>query len=134
MSGGGGGYERRGGGGGGGGGGENGELPPSSPLGPNATQQQERGFPFPRSPPATAGSMATAGERATNNVNDFITGYTLGLIGGVRSWMTKSRRASREEESRQASDEDSEESEEKASGERRREEGQQRELATSQRG
>ncbi|KAJ4302577.1 choline-phosphate cytidylyltransferase [Collariella sp. IMI 366227] len=59
--------------------------------------------------------MPTAGERATNNVNDFITGYTLGLIG-VRSWMTKSRRASREEErgeNRQGSDDDeSEESEE----------------------
>jgi len=29
----------------------------------------------------------TAGERATSGMNDFITGYTLGLIGGVRSWV-----------------------------------------------
>ncbi|KAK4133811.1 hypothetical protein BT67DRAFT_44572 [Trichocladium antarcticum] len=69
------------------------------------------GYPFPRSPTTT-----TAGERATHNVNDFVTGYTLGLIGGVRSWMTKSRRTSREEESRPASDEDSEGDDKTAGG------------------
>ncbi|KUI73062.1 putative choline-phosphate cytidylyltransferase [Cytospora mali] len=40
--------------------------------------------------------------------NDFITGYTIGLIGGVRSWMTKNRRNLRQD-SRPASDDDSEE-------------------------
>ena len=39
--------------------------------------------PFPRSP-------ATQGVGSTNNTNDFITGYTLGLIGGVRSWASSS--------------------------------------------
>jgi hypothetical protein len=34
------------------------------------------------------GGPATAGERATQNGNDFVTGYTLGLIGGVRSWVS----------------------------------------------
>jgi choline-phosphate cytidylyltransferase len=28
------------------------------------------------------------GERTSGNANDFITGYTLGLIGGVRSWVS----------------------------------------------
>ncbi|KAI1327224.1 hypothetical protein F5Y16DRAFT_372390 [Xylariaceae sp. FL0255] len=51
-----------------------------------------------------------AGER-TPAPNDFITGYTLGLIGGVRSWMTKSRRTVRD--SRPPSDDDSEESDTK---------------------
>ncbi|KAI8624839.1 cytidylyltransferase [Xylariaceae sp. FL1651] len=50
------------------------------------------------------------GERAPAP-NDFITGYTLGLIGGVRSWMTKSRRNVRD--SRPASDDESEESDER---------------------
>ncbi|KAI1814024.1 cytidylyltransferase [Poronia punctata] len=43
--------------------------------------------------------------------NDFMTGYTLGLIGGVRSWMTKNRRNVRD--SRPASDDESEESDSK---------------------
>ncbi|GAB1316242.1 choline-phosphate cytidylyltransferase [Madurella fahalii] len=81
---------------------------PSSPLGPNA------GASFgPRSP--TAGP----GERTAGNGNDFITGYTLGLIGGVRSWMTKSRRAAQEDGSRPVSDDDSEESEDRARDRRR---------------
>ncbi|GAP84510.1 putative choline-phosphate cytidylyltransferase [Rosellinia necatrix] len=50
------------------------------------------------------------GERAPAP-NDFMTGYTLGLIGGVRSWMTKSRRNLRD--SRPASDDESEESDSK---------------------
>ncbi|KAI5860223.1 choline-phosphate cytidylyltransferase [Durotheca rogersii] len=58
---------------------------------------------------AAAKSPTTPGpvERASAP-NDFMTGYTLGLIGGVRSWMTKSRRNVRD--SRPASDDDSEES------------------------
>ncbi|KAH6613787.1 hypothetical protein B0J18DRAFT_374849 [Chaetomium sp. MPI-SDFR-AT-0129] len=114
------------------GGNGSGDLPPSSPLGPGpsglaAGGQQQGGFPFPRSPPT---GVATAGERATNNVNDFVTGYTLGLIGGVRSWMTKSRRVSREGEgeSRPVSDDDSEESEEVPAGRRSLQ------MPTSQRG
>ncbi|EPE08154.1 choline-phosphate cytidylyltransferase [Ophiostoma piceae UAMH 11346] len=47
------------------------------------------------------------------STNDFVAGYALGLIGGVRSWMTKSRRRGRDSQSRQASDDESEESEEK---------------------
>ncbi|KAI1116319.1 cytidylyltransferase [Nemania sp. NC0429] len=50
------------------------------------------------------------GERAPPP-NDFMTGYTLGLIGGVRSWMTRSRRNLRD--SRPASDDESEESDDK---------------------
>ncbi|KAI0849212.1 choline-phosphate cytidylyltransferase [Daldinia vernicosa] len=53
-----------------------------------------------------------SGER-TPAPNDFITGYTLGLIGGVRSWMTKNRRNLRD--SRPPSDDDSE-SEDKNNG------------------
>ncbi|KAK7730952.1 choline-phosphate cytidylyltransferase [Diaporthe eres] len=58
-------------------------------------------------------SMSTLGPRSPGadgrTQNDFITGYTLGLIGGVRGWMTKSRRNLRQEDSRPPSDEDSEE-------------------------
>ncbi|KAK3394899.1 hypothetical protein B0H63DRAFT_61689 [Podospora didyma] len=78
----------------------NGDLPPGSPFGPSSSN-------IPRSP-------STQAERAANSGNDFITGYTLGLIGGVRSWMTKSRgRQSREDSSRPPSDDDSEEGDEK---------------------
>ncbi|KAI1122893.1 cytidylyltransferase [Nemania abortiva] len=61
---------------------------------------------------AAARSPTTPGpsERAPAP-NDFMTGYTLGLIGGVRSWMTKSRRNLRD--SRPASDDESEESDSK---------------------
>ncbi len=59
----------------------NGEVGVGSPLGPG-----------PRSPTGltVATSAASVGERAAggNNVNDFVTGYTLGLIGGVRSWVS----------------------------------------------
>ncbi|KAK4191132.1 putative choline-phosphate cytidylyltransferase [Podospora australis] len=85
---------------------------PSSPLGSSSAL----GYFGPRSPGTT-----TAGERATSNVNDFVTGYTLGLIGGVRSWMTnKSRRAQQEDGSRPVSDDESEEGDDKVSSERRR--------------
>ncbi|KAH7030740.1 cytidylyltransferase [Microdochium trichocladiopsis] len=43
--------------------------------------------------------------------SEFMSGYTLGLIGGVRSWMTKSQRNLRD--SRPASDDESDDSEEK---------------------
>ncbi|KAK0616273.1 hypothetical protein B0T14DRAFT_567889 [Immersiella caudata] len=72
----------------------NGEAP-SSPLGPPSGG-------FGRSP------SIHGGERTGNNVNDFVTGYTLGLIGGVRSWMTNRRGISREDSSRAPSDDDSE--------------------------
>ncbi|KAI0400485.1 cytidylyltransferase [Xylaria palmicola] len=63
---------------------------------------------------AAARSPTTPGpsERAPAP-NDFMTGYTLGLIGGVRSWMTKSRRNLRDS-SRPASDDESEESDSKS--------------------
>ncbi|KAK3935896.1 putative choline-phosphate cytidylyltransferase [Diplogelasinospora grovesii] len=85
----------------------NGDLGPSSPLGPSSSNMP------PKSPTIGAGT-GVAGERTANNVNDFITGYTLGLIGGVRGWMIKSRRTVREDSgSRAPSDDDSEESDDK---------------------
>ncbi|KAI1822167.1 cytidylyltransferase [Xylaria intraflava] len=60
---------------------------------------------------AKSPTIAGSSERAPAP-NDFITGYTLGLIGGVRSWMTKSRRNVRD--SRPASDDESEESDSKS--------------------
>ncbi|KIH86794.1 choline-phosphate cytidylyltransferase [Sporothrix brasiliensis 5110] len=47
------------------------------------------------------------------STNDFVAGYALGLIGGVRSWMTKSRQRGRDTRSQQVSDDDSEESDDK---------------------
>ncbi|KAL7944666.1 hypothetical protein V8C42DRAFT_78254 [Trichoderma barbatum] len=44
----------------------------------------------------------------SGNSKEFITGYALGLVGGVRSWMTKNRRTVTD--SHPASDDDSEES------------------------
>ncbi|KAM5352212.1 hypothetical protein ACJ41O_004935 [Fusarium nematophilum] len=46
---------------------------------------------------------------ASGTPKEFITGYALGLVGGVRSWMTKSRRTA-QDGSRPASDDESEES------------------------
>ncbi|KAH8670815.1 hypothetical protein BX600DRAFT_433969 [Xylariales sp. PMI_506] len=56
-------------------------------------------------------SPTTPGERPAGN--EFITGYALGLVGGVRSWMTKSRRDI--PDSRAPSDDDSEDSDSKGS-------------------
>ncbi|KAI1207140.1 choline-phosphate cytidylyltransferase [Annulohypoxylon truncatum] len=55
---------------------------------------------------AAARSPTTPGAERAGAPNDFITGYTIGLIGGVRSWMTKNRRNLRD--SRPPSDDDSE--------------------------
>lgn len=52
-----------------------------------------------------ARSPTTPGER---NSKEFITGYALGLVGGVKSWMSKNRRTVTD--SHPASDDDSEES------------------------
>ncbi|KAI0134772.1 choline-phosphate cytidylyltransferase [Xylariales sp. AK1849] len=60
---------------------------------------------------SAAKSPTTPGER--QGPNEFITGYTLGLIGGVRSWMTKSKR-NVQDSSRAPSDDDSEDSDEKS--------------------
>ncbi|KAK6070249.1 cholinephosphate cytidylyltransferase [Seiridium cupressi] len=57
---------------------------------------------------ASARSPTTPGERGPN---EFISGYTLGLIGGVRSWMTKNRRTV-PDASRPPSDDESEGSDE----------------------
>jgi choline-phosphate cytidylyltransferase len=63
--------------------------------------------------PETAGDIRGRSAMG-NSPNDFITGYTLGLIGGVRSWMTKSKRdAQRGAGSRRGSDDDSESSDDK---------------------
>ncbi|KJZ78706.1 hypothetical protein HIM_02097 [Hirsutella minnesotensis 3608] len=45
------------------------------------------------------------------NSKEFVTGYALGLVGGVRSWMTKNRRTV--SDSRPVSDDDSDESDER---------------------
>ncbi|RCI08225.1 hypothetical protein L249_6328 [Ophiocordyceps polyrhachis-furcata BCC 54312] len=45
------------------------------------------------------------------NSKDFVTGYALGLVGGVRSWMTKNRRTV--VDSQQASEDESDEAEER---------------------
>ncbi|KAK4229442.1 hypothetical protein QBC38DRAFT_359441 [Podospora fimiseda] len=60
-------------------------VQPSSPLSGNngsgnnagASGERSSGSYFPPRSPTTAAS----------NVNDFVTGYTIGLIGGVRSWV-----------------------------------------------
>ena len=41
-------------------------------------------------PPSTPGSPGPGGRTPTSH--DFVTGYTLGLVGGIRSWMTRNRR------------------------------------------
>ncbi|KFX85771.1 hypothetical protein V490_09417 [Pseudogymnoascus sp. VKM F-3557] len=52
------------------------------------------------------------------NGGDFATGYSLGLIGGVRSWMTRSRSSNRN--SRQGSDDsDADDSDEKSPNDER---------------
>ncbi|KAK0733293.1 hypothetical protein B0T26DRAFT_669715 [Lasiosphaeria miniovina] len=91
-----------------------GEYPPSgSPFGPAGSSINSGGNNVPRSP-------TTQAERIASNGNDFITGYTLGLIGGVRSWMTKTRRATQEDSSRPVSDDDSEGDDKASSEEPRR--------------
>ncbi|KAK8084755.1 cytidylyltransferase [Apiospora hydei] len=62
-----------------------------------------------------ARSPTTPGAERGNS-NEFISGYTLGLIGGVRSWMTKNRRNVGDNSrppSRSPSDDESEESDSK---------------------
>ncbi|KAF9882308.1 cytidylyltransferase [Colletotrichum karsti] len=49
----------------------------------------------------------TPGGTPAPTSNDFITGYALGLVGGVRSWMTKSKRE-QDSPSRRNSDDESE--------------------------
>ncbi|QUC20598.1 uncharacterized protein UV8b_04839 [Ustilaginoidea virens] len=55
-------------------------------------------------------SPTTAGPNPGNS-KEFVTGYALGLVGGVRSWMTKNRRMVA---SRPVSDDESEDSDEQA--------------------
>ncbi|CAN8105861.1 unnamed protein product [Discula destructiva] len=73
----------------------NGVDTPTSPSGASSYQGG------PRSPGAEV--------RAATGVsgNDFMTGYTIGLVGGVRSWMAKTKRNLRD--SRPPSDDDSDE-------------------------
>jgi len=81
---------------------------PSSPLSGNNNNSTGNNSSVPGSyfPPRSPTSAAS-------NVNDFVTGYTIGLIGGVRSWMTnKSRRpGAREDGSRPVSDDGDDDSE-----------------------
>ncbi|PHH59006.1 hypothetical protein CDD81_3951 [Ophiocordyceps australis] len=62
----------------------------------------------------SAGDMARSpGSSAPGpgSSKEFVTGYALGLVGGVRSWMTKNRRTV--EDSRHASEDESDESDER---------------------
>ncbi|RMD43510.1 hypothetical protein DV735_g1662, partial [Chaetothyriales sp. CBS 134920] len=43
--------------------------------------------------PTTAGANDNASPARLSRSDDFATGYTLGLIGGVKSWMTRGRRS-----------------------------------------
>lgn len=52
--------------------------------------------------------------------NDFVSGYTLGLIGGVRSWMTKNRRTVPDSSRPPSDDDESEESDSKSQEQRGR--------------
>ncbi|KAL1902950.1 choline-phosphate cytidylyltransferase [Sporothrix stenoceras] len=80
-------------------------------------------MPLPTSPTSTLnlpqtvgggnGAPSINGPKSPGGTNDFVAGYALGLIGGVRSWMTKSRQRGRDTQSRHVSDDDSEESEDK---------------------
>ncbi|EFX04012.1 cholinephosphate cytidylyltransferase [Grosmannia clavigera kw1407] len=71
---------------------------PSLRLASPSTSTLAAGSSMDRSPSSPTPTMATAGGVATpkspgaGGTNDFVAGYALGLIGGVRSWMTKSRR------------------------------------------
>lgn len=42
----------------------------------------------PTSPSSTLGPRSPGAEGRTGPANDFMTGYTIGLIGGVRSWVS----------------------------------------------
>ncbi|KAH6652651.1 hypothetical protein BKA67DRAFT_519145 [Truncatella angustata] len=69
----------------------------------------------PQSPAPSLLAIANAGAKSPTTPgqgpNEFISGYTLGLIGGVRSWMTKNRRTV-QDTSRPPSDDESEGSDE----------------------
>ncbi|KAM4066004.1 cytidylyltransferase-like domain-containing protein [Hirsutella rhossiliensis] len=63
---------------------------------------------------SSSGDLARSPTSSTGgpgNSKEFITGYALGLVGGVRTWMTKNRRTVAD--SRPVSDDESDESEER---------------------
>lgn len=78
--------------------------PASRPQSPARSMLQIPNGEMPSSPITAA--MAGPRSPGGGNLNDFITGYSIGLIGGVRGWMTKSRRSVRD--SRPPSDDESE--------------------------
>ncbi|CAK7270523.1 choline-phosphate cytidylyltransferase [Sporothrix epigloea] len=88
---------------------------------PSASYMTANDVPPPTSPTSTIGGGIGSGgsgiynfmPKSPGGTNDFVAGYALGLIGGVRSWMTKSRQRGRVTRSRHASDDESEESEDK---------------------
>ena len=77
---------------------------------PSASYLTANDVPLPTSPTS---STIAVGPKSPGGTNDFVAGYALGLIGGVRSWMTKSRQRGRDVRSRHVSDDESEENEEK---------------------
>lgn len=81
----------------------------STALGAGAANGGSSGVDTPTSPSASGSMLGprSPGAEGRGMQNDFITGYTLGLIGGVRSWMTKNRRNVRD--SRPPSDDESDE-------------------------
>ncbi|CAK7272152.1 choline-phosphate cytidylyltransferase [Sporothrix epigloea] len=82
---------------------------------PSASYMTANDVPPPTSPTSTigGGGIHNLMPKSPGGTNDFVAGYALGLIGGVRSWMTKSRQRGRDTRSRHASDDESEESEDK---------------------
>ncbi|CAK7211295.1 choline-phosphate cytidylyltransferase [Sporothrix curviconia] len=81
---------------------------------PSASYLTANDGPLPTSPTSTlGGGIGGLAPKSPGGTNDFVAGYALGLIGGVRSWMTKSRQRGRDTRSRPVSDDESEESEDK---------------------
>ncbi|KAG7123278.1 Choline-phosphate cytidylyltransferase like protein [Verticillium longisporum] len=99
---------------------------PQSPAPSVRSSLAPNGFYGPNDGILTPGSAANAAKsRLSNDVppttpggtpvgDQFIRGYTLGLIGGVRSWMTNRRRGDQDSPSHRNSDDDSEDSDSKS--------------------
>lgn len=60
---------------------------PSRPASLHIPNGDVASSPLPAGAAALARSPTVPGVGPAGNVNDFVTGYTLGLIGGVRSWV-----------------------------------------------
>lgn len=63
----------------------------SRPASPGAASMFRRSMDGARSP-SSLHSLQSPGERNAQHTSDFAAGYSLGLVGGIRSWMTRNRR------------------------------------------